>query len=67
MSAEFSHLRGHGKLSFSWMTEDLSEEGVMGDAASATSELGAALATSAANEMRKLLSDMARFELNRLL
>lgn len=67
MADEFSHLRGHGKLSFSWMTEDLSEDGVIGDAASATAELGAALAASAVDEMRKLLSDMAKFELRRLL
>lgn len=67
MVDRFHHLRGMGRVSFAWMSEDLNEAGVMGDAASATRELGAALTAAAAEEMRRLLADMAAFELNRLL
>ena len=67
MANRFAHLRATGKLSFAWMTEDLNEHGVLGNAAAATPALGAALTAAAAHEMRRLLDDMAAFELSSLL
>ena len=66
LAARFKHLGGVGKLSFAWMTEDLSQAGTMGNAKAATLELGEALVASAATEMRTFLSEVAAFELSNL-
>jgi creatinine amidohydrolase len=63
METEFAHLRATGRSGYGWQTQDLNPAGVVGDAAAATPELGAALVAHAANGLAQLIGDLLRFEL----
>jgi creatinine amidohydrolase len=63
MEATFRHLRATGRTGFGWQTQDLNPEGVVGNAALATPELGARLVDHAAQGLVALVRDLARFEL----
>ncbi len=58
----FRHLRAYGPHAFGWKMEDLSAEGVVGDAASATADIGNRLLDDAARGFAELLLDVDRFE-----
>jgi len=63
MEANFTHLRATGRTGFGWQTQDLNPAGVVGDAATATPKLGAALVAHAATGLAQLIGDLLRFEL----
>ena len=53
-------LRAHGPIGFGWLAGDLNPAGVVGDAAAATAELGAAIAAYQARAFAALLDEIAR-------
>ncbi|WP_312796659.1 creatininase family protein [Tianweitania sp.] len=61
----FKHLRAYGPHAFGWLMSDLSAEGVVGNAAAATLELGNRILDHAARGFVELLEDVARFDLAR--
>lgn len=63
---DFTHLRAYGPHAFGWTMSDLSPAGVVGDAASASAELGERLLAHAARGFVELLADIDRFDLGRL-
>jgi creatinine amidohydrolase len=65
MERDFARLRATGRSGFAWQTQDLNAEGVVGDAAAATVELGKQLVDHAARGLIELIKDLIRFELPR--
>ncbi len=63
MEADFMHLRATGRTGYGWQTQDLNPAGVVGDALTATPELGKALLDHAAQGLADLIRDLLRFEL----
>jgi len=63
MEADFMHLRATGRTGYGWQTQDLNPAGVVGDALSATPELGRVLVDHAAQGLAELIRDLLRFEL----
>jgi creatinine amidohydrolase len=63
MERDFKHLRPIQPSGFGWMSEDLSPEGAMGDAASATEAKGQASLEHGARAFVELLDDVDRFAL----
>jgi len=63
---EFSHLRGHGKAQYGWMSEDLNPAGALGNAGRATAEKGRRSLDHAAQGFIDLLQDIHSFDLARL-
>jgi len=59
----FTHLRAYGPHAFGWMMQDLSPEGVVGNAAAATPEAGEKLLEHAVSGFVELLMDVDRFDL----
>ena len=64
MEREFKRLRATARISFGWMSEDLSASGAMGNAALATADKGKAFIHHSAKAFVELLQDVARFELD---
>ncbi|MHA1189477.1 MAG: creatininase family protein [Alphaproteobacteria bacterium] len=52
-------LRAHGPVGFGWLAGDLNRQGVVGNAAAASAETGAAIATYQAERFCQLLGEMA--------
>lgn len=65
IEAQSKHLTGFGKHRFGWMSDDLHEEGVVGNAKAATAEKGAASAAHAVDGFFELVEDVAKFDLSR--
>jgi creatinine amidohydrolase len=63
---DFTWLRSDRPIGFGWMTQDLSPEGAMGDAASASAVKGEAAADYWATAFIELLRDVEAFDLSRL-
>lgn len=63
---DFTHLRAYGPHAFGWKMSDLSPDGVVGDAASASAQAGEAILDHAAKGFVELLDDVSRFDLSRL-
>jgi len=63
---EFARLRVTQPVSFGWMSSDLHEMGVAGDASNATAAKGEACAEFAAAAFVELLRDVVAFDLKRL-
>lgn len=63
---DFRHLRAYGPHAFGWKMSDLSPDGVVGDAASATAQAGEAILDHAARGFVELLEDVSRFDLETL-
>jgi len=63
---EFRQLRVTQPIGFGWMSSDLNELGVAGDAANATAAKGEACAENAADAFLDLLRDVLAFDLARL-
>jgi creatinine amidohydrolase len=55
-------LRAYGPVGFGWLAEDLNPAGVVGDAARATADVGAAIARHQADEFLALLCEVADFD-----
>lgn len=62
----FRHLRAYGPHAFGWKMSDLSPDGVVGNAASASAEAGEKILAHAAKGFAELLEDVARFDLSTL-
>ena len=63
METDFMRLRATGRTGFGWQTQDLNPAGVVGDAQTATAELGKSLVDHAALGLAELIQDLLRFEL----
>lgn len=63
---DFTHLRAYGPHAFGWKMSDLSQDGVTGNAAGASAQIGEALLDHAAQGFVELLQDVARFDLSTL-
>lgn len=66
LERELSRLSPEGPAGFSWMTQDLHPEGVVGNARLADAKLGARLVAHYAAEIAHVISDTARFPLDLL-
>ncbi len=66
IAEEFEWLRVTQPIGFGWMAQDVSAEGAMGDAASATAAKGEATAESGSAAFLALLRDVERFDVARL-
>jgi creatinine amidohydrolase len=64
--AEGKHLRAHGSNAFGWLAQDLNPEGVVGDAALATSKKGEASLETMAIRFLELAQEVHAFDLARL-
>lgn len=63
---KFKRLRACGPNAFGWKIQDLSAEGVVGNAAAANAEAGAAILDHAAQGLAELLIDVHKFDLGEL-
>jgi creatinine amidohydrolase len=63
---DFTHLRAHGPIQFGWKAQDLNRQGVVGNAAAATAEKGAAVVDHQARAFVELCRDVDRFDVQRL-
>lgn len=60
---EFTHLRAYGPHAFGWKMTDLNTEGVAGNAAAATAEIGERILAHAIEGIIELLRDVQAFDL----
>jgi creatinine amidohydrolase len=60
-------LRVHGPLGYAWLADDLNPHGVVGNAAAATPEIGAAIARHRAKAFAELLAEVSEAPLDSLL
>jgi creatinine amidohydrolase len=67
LAQRFQHLRAYGPVRFGWLAGDLNPEGVVGNAAAATRQIGAAIAAHRAAAFADLLSEVAATEADSLL
>ncbi|WP_017660082.1 creatininase family protein [Baaleninema simplex] len=58
-----SRLAAKGALTFSWLTQDISQSGVVGDATAATKEKGERILDSLADGWKRLIREVYEFEL----
>ena len=58
LAGRFKQLRAHGPIGFGWLAGDLNPQGVAGNAAAATAEIGAAIAAHQAGVLVELLADL---------
>jgi len=63
---QFTHLRAYGPHAFGWKMSDLSPEGVVGNAATASAEAGNDILDHAARGFTELLVDVSKFDLSSL-
>jgi creatinine amidohydrolase len=63
---EFKWLRPDRPAGFGWMTQDLNEQGALGDARDGSREKGEAAIEHGARTFIELLNDVNRFDLERL-
>jgi len=66
LARDFTHLRAYGPHAFGWKMGDLSQEGVVGNAAAATAEAGERILDHAVAGLAELVADVDRFELSHL-
>jgi creatinine amidohydrolase len=66
MEREFKWLRPDRPAGFGWMTQDLNEQGALGDARDGSREKGEAALEHGARAFIELLNDVDRFDLGRL-
>jgi creatinine amidohydrolase len=66
MESRYTHLRATQRVTFGWASEDLSEAGVMGNAAAATPANGRLQTEFTAKAFVELLEDVRRFPMERL-
>ncbi|WP_414832505.1 creatininase family protein [Afifella sp. YEN Y35] len=59
LTERFRHLRAYGDVGYGWLAEDLNAEGVVGNAAAASAEAGAAIARHQARGMAELVREVA--------
>ncbi len=64
LSQDNAYLKAYGPHAFGWKSQDLNEQGVNGDASSATAEKGRALIKQTTNGLAKLVEDIDRFDVS---
>jgi creatinine amidohydrolase len=67
LAGEYKRLRAYGPVGFGWLAGDLNPQGVTGNAAGATVEIGALIAAHQAAALVELLSEIAAADLASLL
>ena len=67
MAKKFRRLRAYGPTGFGWLAGDLNPEGVVGNAAAATAEIGAAIAAHQSAAFAELLAEVAKADVAELL
>lgn len=63
---DFAHLRAYGPHAFGWKMQDLSSQGVVGNAGLATAQAGEAMIAHSTRGIIELLQDVARFDISTL-
>jgi creatinine amidohydrolase len=63
MADSYKHLGPHGRVPFSWLTQDLNAEGAVGDATKASAAHGARLVEQAARAFAAILEELNRMTL----
>lgn len=66
MEGEFRRLRHLGGVGIGWQAQDIHSEGVAGDAASASAEVGKQIVDHVATAFAELVSETSRFPLDRV-
>jgi creatinine amidohydrolase len=66
LAARNAHIGAHGKVPYSWLTQDLNPAGACGDATRASAEHGRALVEQAAASFRAILEELDRMPLDML-
>ena len=61
-AGRFKHLRAYGPHAFGWKMADLNADGVTGNAAAASAELGERLLDAAASGIAELIGDIDKFD-----
>lgn len=67
LAQRYDHLRIHGPVGYGWLAGDLNPQGVVGNAAAATAEIGAAIAAHRASAFARLLQEISQAPLDSLL
>ncbi len=67
LAEEHKLLRAYGPVGFGWLAGDLNPQGVTGDAAAATAEIGAAIAAHQATAFVHLVTEVAEADVNSLI
>src|SRR5690606_23858552 len=63
MRDEFDYITLRGRVSFAWLTEDVSTTGTLGDPRKATPERGEMLARQMVDRLAAVLEEITRFEM----
>ncbi|WP_273719121.1 MULTISPECIES: creatininase family protein [Bartonella] len=64
MIANYRYLRAYGPHAFGWTMRDLNTQGAVGDASKATPQAGEAIFSHVLSQLRDLLDDIKRFNIN---
>lgn len=64
MIANYRHLRAYGPHAFGWTMRDLNTQGAAGNASKATPQAGKAIFSHVLSQLRDLLDDIKRFNIN---
>jgi creatinine amidohydrolase len=67
LALRYDHLRLHGPIGYGWLADDLHSQGVVGNAAAATAQIGAAIAGYRAEVFARLLGEISQAPLDSLL
>ena len=67
LARRYRHLRAHGPVGYGWLAGDLNRQGVVGNAAAATPEIGAAIARHRAQAFAELLTEVSQAPLDSLI
>jgi creatinine amidohydrolase len=66
LAARYRHIGAHGRVPFSWLTQDLSDSGACGDATQARAEHGRELVEQAARAFAAILQELDQMPLETL-
>jgi creatinine amidohydrolase len=66
LAEQYRHIGPHGRVPFSWLTQDLNPSGAVGDATKASAEHGRALVEQAARALAEILGELDRMPLTLL-
>jgi creatinine amidohydrolase len=67
LAKTYKHLRAYGPIGFGWLAGDLNPEGVTGNAAAGSAEIGEKIAAHQAAAFVELLEEVAQADINTLL
>ncbi|HLI10751.1 MAG TPA: creatininase family protein [Alphaproteobacteria bacterium] len=64
LAKDYAHVQAHGRVPFSWLTQDLNAAGACGDATQASAARGRELIEQAAQSFRAILEEASRMPLD---